>query len=554
MPAPIAVSGFTGLTQQTRLVLEPIAGEQLLLPLTTGASTMSLTTQPSSLSPTTGMHLHFYIVGNTGSGTITIAGTAPVTGSVVNSQTYHVAVAPQNAQGYTEFCTKEVFATVNASGITLTGLTPCQVFVYGSYAGKFLLPIISESEEKIAKHSPADKRGILWKNLRVSQLTKGASLDKFDASLYTDSLWAPYMLIGNTPVVTTVPAAPPSLLAATTKSATMTLTTAPSAPGMFLIFTPGANSVAGTIVLSGFDNFGNPASETINVGANNNVVYSTKRYSSLTSPGTNQFTTTGLSAAATIAVTGAYAWTYTWTYDGVNNINPYTACLEAFDGVMGVKLPYTFLTEGTFSWEKEKEISFAGKGEAQDFLVVGDPNPTTYPSGTNPFATLTQPTSLPMVSWPASFFIDLGSATPFTTQDGSLMSFKIGVQTGRKAFYNGDTMQRWSNITVDKEPDLSLDATIVFSSYQYYVNYFKPNTALILGMSFQGSFLGSTGGNTYYESINWTLPAKIDTFKRDPSKNPVTGTLKLMSEYNFSNLGYAYKLAWTSQTPPTYTN
>lgn len=552
MPAPIAVQGYTGLTQQVRLVLEPSAGEQLLLPVTTGAATMSLTTQPNTLSPTTGMNLHFFIIGNTGSGTITIAGTAPGTGSAVNSQTYHVAAAPQNHQGYTDFTTKEVFATVNASGITLTGLTPCQVIIYGSYAGKYLLPITADVEEKIAKYSPADKRGILWNNFRISQLTKGASIDKFDASLYTDSLWAPYMLIGNTPVVTTVPASPPTLLAATTKAATMTLTTVPSAPGMFLIFTPTANSVAGTITLSGLDNFGNPASETITVGANNNVVYSTKRYSSLTSPGSNQFATTGLSAAATIAVTGVYAWTYAWTYDGINNYTPYSACLEIFDGVMGKKLPYTFLSEGTFSWEKEKEIMFAGKGEAQDYLIVGDPNPTTYPSGTNPFATLAQPTSLPMVSWPASFFIDLGTGTPFTTQDGSLRTFKVGIQNGRKPFYSGDTMQRWSNVTWEKEPDLSLDATVVFQSYANYVNFFKPNTAMILGASFQGNFLGSISGSTYYESIAWTLPAKIDTYKSDMSKSPVEGVLKLMPEYNFSSLGFAYRLAWTAQVPPTY--
>lgn len=554
MPAPIAVQGYTGLTQQARLVLEPVPGEQPLLSQTAGASTMSLTNQPSTYSPTTGMHLHFYIIGNVTSGTITVAGTAPGTGSAVNSQTYHVAIAPQNGQGYSDFTTKEVFATVNASGITLTGLTPCQVLIFGSCAGKFLLPIIADAEEKIAKHSPTDKRGILWKNLRVSQLTKGATLDKFDASLYSDSLWAPYMLIGNTPVVTTVPAAPPTLLAATTKAATMTLTSAPTAPGMFLVFTPAANSVAGTIVLSGLDNFGNPASETITVGANNNPVYSTKRYSSLTSPGTNQFTTTGLSAAATIAVTGVYAWTYSWVYDGINNLALYTACLEIFDGVMGKKLPYTFLSEGTFAWAKEKEITFSGKGEAQDYLVVGDPNPTTYPSGTNPFVTLPQPTSLPMVSWPASFYVDLGTATPFSTQDGSLLDFKVQIQTGRKPYYSGDTMQRWSNITVDKEPDVALDATIVFQNYQYYLQYFKPNIALILGAIFQGSLLGSIAGTTYYEQIAWTLPAKIDTFKPESSKNPVSGTLKLLTEYNFSNLGYAYKLAWTAQVPPTYTN
>jgi hypothetical protein len=560
MPVPPTVTGYTGLTQQARLILESTPGEQLLLPQTPGAATMSLTTQPSAaFSTLTGCHLHFFVIGNTGAGTIAIAGTAPVTGNAVNSKTYHLNAAPQNSQGYSEFTTSEVFATVNASGIALTSLTPCQVIIFASPAAKILLPIVADAEEKIAKFSPQDKRGILFKNLRVVQLTKGVAVDKLDASLYPGSLWVPYMAIGNAPVITTAPTSPVSLLAATTKAATMTLTTglATVPPGMFLIFTLAANSVAGTIVLSGLDNFGNPASETITVPASNGAVYSTKRYSALTVPSANQFTTTGLSAAATIAVGAVFAWTYTWTFDGINNLTPFSGCFEIYDGVDGYKLPYTILADASFDWQKEKEVLFAGKGMAQDLLVVGDPNPTTlanYLSGANPFATLAQPTDMPVVSWPGSFYIDLGSGTPFTTQDGSFETFKLALATGRKFFFSGDGLQRASNATWESEPDFALDATIVFQNYQYYVNYFKQNTPLIFAATFQGNLLGSSGSTTYYEQWQWTLPCKVDTFKRDMSKSPVEGVLKLLSEYNFSNLGYAYKLAVTAQIPPTYTS
>lgn len=555
MPVPPAVQGFTGLTQQVRLVLEPTAGEQLLLAETAGAATMSLTTQPNTLSPTTGMALHFYVIGNTASGTIVITGTN-VAGGAQTSITYHIPPAPQNHQGYTEFTTKEVWATVGSGGIALTSLTPCQIIVFGSYAGKFLIPVTADSEEKIPKFSPVDKRGILFKNFRVSQLTKSATIDKCDAALYPDSLWAPYMLIGNTPVITTVPTSPTVLLASTPRAATMTLTTGPATPGEFLIFTITGNTASGTIVLSGTDNYGNIVTETITAtSAASQTLYSTKRYGALTSPGSNQFTTTGLTSSS-IAVSGVYAWTYTWTYDGINNFTPYSSTFEIYDGVFGYKLPYAFLTDGTFSWAKEKEIAFTSKGEAQDYLIIGDNTPTSfanYLSGTNPFATLPQPISLPMVSWPASFYIDAGTGTPLTTQDGSLETFKLQIMTGRKPFYSGDTLQRWSNVTWDSEPDFALDAELVLQNYQNYVTYFKPNTALIFGASFQGSLLGSISSTTYYESWAWTLPAKIDTFKPDMSVNPVKGTLKLMSEYNFSNLGYAYKLAVTAQQPPTYT-
>lgn len=556
MPIPPSVTGYTGLTQQARLCIENNAGEQLLMPQSTGAATMSLTTQPNAAgAATTGMQLHFYIIGNAGSGTIGITGTGVGGGGVV-SQTYHINAAPLNNQGYSEFTTSEVFITVTAASITLSaGLLPCQVMVFGSPAGKFLVPITADAEEHITKFSPPDKRGILMKNIRVVQTIKGATLDKFDAALYPDSLWMLYMLVTSNPTVTTVPAVATTLMAATTKAATMTLTTglATVPPGEFLIFTLAANSVAGTITLNGKDIYGNTQTETITVGANNNTVYSQKRYSSLNVPGANQFATTGLSAAATIAVTGCYAFTFTGTWDGLTNTTTSSASLELFDGVMGVKLPYTIFTDGTFDWQKEKEVLFTGKGEAQDYLIVGDPNPTTYPSGTNPFATLAQPVTMPVVSWPGLFYIDpLPANAPGTTQDGSLLTFKAQILTGLKPYYTGDGMQRWSQTTRQTEPDFLIDATLVLQNYQYYVNYFKQNQRLAAQAVFQGGLLAAVSGTTYYENMTWTFPCKIDTFKPDRATNPTSGILKVMSEYDFQ-LGYGYKLAMTCQQAPTYT-
>jgi hypothetical protein len=355
------------------------------------------------------------------------------------------------------------------------------------------------------------------------------------------------MSIGNSPNVTTVPATPTPLLAATTKATTLTLTTPPSAPGQFLVFTLASNTVAGTITLSGLDNYNAAASETINVSASQTTVYSTRRYSSLTSPGSNQFATTGLSTGATITVAGVYGWTYGWTYDGINNYTPYSATMEIFNGVFGYKLPYAFFSDITFDWQKTKELAITAKGEAQDYLVVGDPNPTTYPSGQNPFATLAQPTSLPMVSWPGSFYVDAGTSTPLTTQDGSLLTFKAQINTGRKSYYSGDGQQRWSSVTWTAEPSVALDATVVLQNQANYLNYFKQNQAMIFGAMFQGNPLG--GG--FYENWTFTFPCRVDTDKNDPSKNPVEGTLKFISEYSFL-LGYAFKLAITCQVPPTY--
>lgn len=554
MPVITGVQGQTSLTQQTRLCLETGAapGESLLLPATTIAATMSLTTQPNTISPTTGMHIHGYIIGNTTTGTIVFTGTGP--GGAVTSITYHIPVAPQDNQGYTEFTTKEAFLTVTASNIVTTGMTGAQIMLFGSFAGKYLLPISLDQEEKIAKHAPQDKRGILFKNLRVVQLTKGVDVSKLDSDLYPDSLWAYYMVIGPVPVVATVPAAPTVLLASTAIAASMTLTTSPASPGEFLIFTITGNTLAGTIVVGGSDQYGMAyaTSETISfTSAASQTVYSSRRYSVVNTGGANKITTTG-GTSASIAVGGVCAWTYTWTYDGINNLTPYSATVEAYDGVEGIVLPGVVLSDMAFDWQKEKEITLATKGSAQDFCIVGDPTSTSV--GANPFATLAQPTSQPYTSWPASFYIDLGTGTPFTTQDGSMLTYKLTLTTGRKWNYAGDGQQRPAYVTWDAEPDWALDASIIYQNYQLYVNYFKPNTSLILASTFQGTWLGNIAGTNYYESVGITLPAKIDSFKADKTKNPVEGTLKLMSCYDLQNLGYAYKVSVTAQQPPTYLN
>jgi hypothetical protein len=547
------VTGYTSLTQQTRLALETGAspGESLLLASTTVAATMSLTTQPNTISSTTGMHLHFYVIGNTTTGTIVIAGTGP-SGSVT-SITYHIPVAPQNHAGFTEFTTKEAFLTVNASGITTTGMTSGSIIVYGTFAGKYLIPVDMDQEEKITHHAPEDKRGILFKNFRVVQLTKAIDLAKFDSDLYPDSLWAYYMTISNTPTVTTIPSASTSLLAATPIAATMTLTSAPTTPGQFLVFTITTNTASGTIVINGTDQYGVPyaSSETVTFTSGaSQTVYSSRRYSVVNTGGANQFTTTG-GTGANIAVGGVYAWKYAFTWDGTTNLTPYSAALEVYDGVEGLVLPGTIFTDTTWTWSKDKEITVAAKGECQDYLVVGDPTSTTV--GTNPFSSISQPTSFPMVSWPGSYYIDAASATPPVAQDGTFTDFKFVVNTGRKWMYAGDGQQRPAYVTWDTAPIWEGDATIIYPNYQNYINYFKPNTALILTAQFQGTWLGNISNTNYYENVTFTLPAKIDTFKVDKTKNPVSGVLKLIAQYDATNLSYGYKVTCIAQQPPTYT-
>jgi len=115
-------------------------------------------------------------------------------------------------------------------------------------------------------------------------------------------------------------------------------------------------------------------------------------------------------------------------------------------------------------------------------------------------------------------------------------------------------MQRWSNITYGGEPDVTLDCTMVYQNWGYYEQYFKQNNKFALGVRFQGSFLGSLGATSYFETIQFVFPVRIDSLKVDNSKDPVEATLKLMNEYDFLSLGYAFQMSMTAQIPPTYTS
>lgn len=550
------VQGYSNIPQRTGIVIETgsAPGESLLLASTLIAGTMSLTTQPNTISATTGMHLHCYIIGNTTTGTIAFTGTGP--SGALSSITYHVPVAPQNGAGFTEITTKEAFLTVTASNIATTGMTGGSLIIYGTFAAKYLIPINLDKEEKITKHAPEDKRGILFKNLRVVQLTKAVDIAKLDADLYpTSSLAFPYMAFGNTPTITTVPSAGTSLLASTAIAATMTLTTPPTAPGQFLIFAITTNTLSGTIVVNGTDQFGNAyaSSETITFSsAASQTVYSARRYSVVNTSGANTFTTTG-GTSAHIAVTGVYGWQFAWTVDGLNNVTPYSGALQSYDGVYGVVLPGVVLSDLGFEYSKEKQITLTSKGGAQDYLIVGDPNTTTF--GTNPFTTLSQPSDNPYTSWPASFYIDNDNGgTALTTQDGSLLTYKFNYMTGRKWNYAGDSQQRPAYVTWDSAPDFTVDAEIIDIGYANYNTYFKPNVPMILGTTFQGAFLGNISNTSYFEQVQIITPVKVDTWKQDQTKNPVQGSLKLMASYDFANLGYGFKVIWICQQPPVFTS
>lgn len=116
-------------------------GIQLLLSDTAVSSLpASLTTSTPLTAANTGMHLMFVVYGHTTTGTISSAGTAPNSVAAVTSTSTTLAVCALGDSPYAFYITPEVYGAVNASGITVSGLTNGRVAIYGIQAATRLIP------------------------------------------------------------------------------------------------------------------------------------------------------------------------------------------------------------------------------------------------------------------------------------------------------------------------------------------------------------------------------------------------------------------------------
>ena len=115
------------------------AGQSGQLSLLTATATIALPVSLTTAIPgtaTTGMRLVIGVFGHTAVGTITVTGTAVNSGAALTETSISIPVqeTPGNVYFYT---TTNVFASINASGITLgTGLTLGTIVIFGVQAAK----------------------------------------------------------------------------------------------------------------------------------------------------------------------------------------------------------------------------------------------------------------------------------------------------------------------------------------------------------------------------------------------------------------------------------
>lgn len=529
------------------IVLESLSSPGLVV-LYSGAvaSTLSLTTQPSG---STGMRLLVHVEGNTATGTVAIAGTVISGSSPETTPTIPIPPAGQNSVVTAfEYVTTNVYSAVNSNGVTCTGITNGIITIYGIPAAKYLVPSIADIEKDFDYHIPKENRGVLDAETSMQQKLIKVQVSKIEQALYPEnSLYLGYMGIESTPGTATIPASPTTLKAsAAVSGGPFSLTSQPTTPGMVLIFTVTGSSATGTIGITGTDNMGIAATETITANAGgsngNGTYYSTKVYSAVGSGGV---AFTGLTSGS-CAITGVFGWQYTFTPDAAAL---YTAALEWYTGTDSHAVPYGFGTDVEIDFGVDKEVKVSFKGGAQDKLPIG--SRATDPLSASRVVALSQPTDLPVIGWQTAIYIDALTGTPATTAYSDVIEGKISIKVPQKPTCTTTTTQRFSRL-YRQQRSVSASATIDFVNMTRYEQWRK-NIGEYIAFRFYGAYIGNDSGTLYNKSWTWIFPAQYSKFKEDTSKENVTVALECKGIYNAS-AGYSHRLVVVNQQPPNYTS
>lgn len=532
-------------------------GRQLLFGPAVIAATNSLANQPTVTS-TMGVRLLVIVTGISSGAAqqITIAGKKVDGVTAVSESTTNISLAAADSNGIYYYCTKAVYGSVNASGVTTTvsgALANATVIIYGITSAKQLVPGEFKVDEEFDIFSPQDNRGVLEEDVRPTQLIKKVTWD-LSGSLYPESSqWFAYACVANATnpsPAASVPGSPTSLLAASAFSGTpFSLTTQPTSPGMLLILTVGnSNVLAGTITINGKDVNGNPLTETLSIGATTGTFYSANVYNSVNASG---IVTTGFTGTATLAIGGVFVFD--------PNFAPTNTLLslagEHFDGTASSLLPWMVPEEFSIEYDVTKELKFTCKGSAQDLIPIGDITPANL--GVTNFPAYTQPIDYPIVGWPAQFYLDPLGTTPGTNAAAGVfdvITFKITGSTGLVPYWISTSVQGQAQVfnrVGRKRRKTTWEAEIDFINLLDYRKY-QAFTSGIFTVRLNGSQLvGNNAGALLYKYLQFILPSKRVKFSREGSTEKVVGKVSGTC-YLEPSLGYSFNLSMQNQNNPNY--
>lgn len=510
---------------------------QLLLAATAVSGTITGFTPPSG---STGMRLYIRFQNFTTSGTFTINGTGtpgnsegPVNVAALSAQQLQSPVLASY-----EYVSTNAYSAI--TNITTTGLTNGTITVWGIQASKFNLPVTKfASSRKVPIYSPLEHNGLMARDKKLIQTHNDTQIANFDSDFYADlSLYWVYLLIGS-PTWATLPASPLSIVASATITASMTIASQPTAPGMKLIITATGFTGNPSLTITG-TSYGISTTETVTITANG-TYYSANVYSALSSIG-------GSTNGTTITITGVFGWKGTVNEEATRS----TAAVEHFDGSASWIHPFVCATDGDMTINAKAECKLTIKAVAQDRLAIGDR--TTNPLQTSRVASIGTPLAdMPVAGWQTQIYLDpiTGTAqtTVFTDPDEEV---KVVLKTPTEPHYTFNNQQQFTRaypIKPECTVDLAYDIINLIQNEQ-----FRQNLKQYLVIATVGRYIGTTGGSAQYEGWTWTIPGRYDgeyPQEGDPAKGNVFAKPKWRAEYD-SSLGCSYQLTIVTTNPPTY--
>ncbi len=524
----------------TNIAIEAVSGETITMAATPIAATMSTgITQPSGGS--VGSRQRLILFGWTAGGTLTINGT----GIPGNTEVVTVpAPTPQQLQSpqlatfeYESVNLYTVLTNFQASAPLVTGggvlvVKQCQ-------GGKFNIPDTAfKSGRKVPSFSPNEHSGLMARDKKLIDTINDPGIDTWDSAFYGDlSLYWVYLMAGS-PTWATLPAAPLSIVASATITASMTIANQPTAPGMKLIILASTWASGAAITING-TSYGSPATEVVTMGANG-TYYSANVYSAITSIG-------GTTNATTLVITGVFGWLGTATSESVRQ----TAVVEHFDGSASWVHPFAYTTDGEMTISNKAEVKLSLKGGAQDKIPIGDR--TTNPLNTSRIASIGAPLAdLPVAGWQTQVACDpitgTAGATTFADADEEI---KIAIKAGVEPHWTFVNSQNYSRAYPQK-PEVMVDTTYDIVNLLQFEQY-RQNLKQYLVAQIIGEYIGTSAGTLYYKGWKWTLPVRYEDYGQegDPGKGNVFAKPKLRTEYD-PLIGGSYKLEIITRNPPTY--
>lgn len=542
---PNAAQGYT------LAALESTFGgiQQLLSETAVSALPASLTSSTALTAANTGMHLMFVVWAHTATGTISSAGTAPNSLAAVTSTSTTLEIRPTNDFPYAVYVTPEIYGAVNASGITVSGLTNGRLVIYGIQAATRLLPGEVKFNDKRKDYLVKQQRGTFApSHMPPVPLTYEPDWE-FAADIQPDST---YLLVpagfSSSVTTTALPAGGTQLLASTsvTASGNASASTQPTAPGMVVqIALSGSPTTAQTVSVTGTNLDGETLTEV--------VVPSTKTAGTWTSKTVFQSIASngiawGAFGAGNIVVTGFYGWQYQTTpTDPMASVTFYQ-----WDSVGNRVIPFGVCNEWELAggWEKEAKLAMKGMGQ-----IVGHMGNIASASQQGP--ALVQSQDLAITGWQSVAYIDAISGTAGTTQQTSVRDWKLSGKNMWETIRTGQFYPPYAYFSraYHNRHEVTLEMTLdmLIADYQNeYAGAFKKGTRRLVQLWCRHSNpIATISGTPYYLGfkLNFVVRWMEDPqLKYELNKPNVEITLKAIA-YLDAVTGYDAQITWVTRLP-----